>query len=148
MGAVGGSSERPSLVHPEPDAFKAMEDRLMAAIKVADGNGNVKKKMARLESRARASAACLASVALPTHQARWKHVHSCNTIMHHMHARATHSRRRPPPPRHADYCGVRQILARLARASTRYMYVRVARSTYAVATLLRTYGTCTGNKYR
>ena len=38
----------------------------------ARAQGQVQKKLARMESRTRTSATCLASVALPAHQARWK----------------------------------------------------------------------------
>ena len=73
--AIGGPAPAPNPAAPQSDASErqAMEARLMAAISRASGNdGQVQKKLARMESRTRTSAACLASVALPAHQARWK----------------------------------------------------------------------------
>jgi len=73
VGAVGGADPAPVAQQaPDGAVMQAMEARLMAAISAAESGGEIKKKMARLESRTRASAACLASVALPSHQARWK----------------------------------------------------------------------------
>ena len=73
--AMGNPTPAPGQAGGQPGARERqeMEARLMAAIsRASGGDGQIQKKLARLESRTRASAACLASVALPAHQAKWK----------------------------------------------------------------------------
>jgi hypothetical protein len=62
VGAVGGADPAPAAQQgPDGAVMQAMEARLMVAISAAESGGEIKKKMARLESRTRASAACLDS---------------------------------------------------------------------------------------